>query len=57
MGSLDEKIFPVWTFIKPNLVSKIFPFTGRGGGPSTKNLFASLNMYQAKSGVEKFSLY
>ena len=27
-GSLDKKIFfPVWTCIKPNLVSKIFPFT------------------------------
>ena len=48
--------FPVWTCIKPNLVSKIFPFTG-GGGPSTKNLFPSLNMYQAKSGVKNFSLY
>ena len=49
--------FPVWTCIKPNLVSKIFPFTGGGGGPSTKNCFSSLNMYQAKSGVKKFSLY
>ena len=29
----------------------------RGGGPSTKNFFPSLNMYQAKSGVKNFSLY
>ena len=30
-GSLCKKIFsPVWTCIKPNLVSKIFPFTGEG---------------------------
>ena len=28
-----------------------------GGGPSTKNFFSSLNMYQAKSGVKNFSLY
>ena len=39
----------------PNLVSKIVPFTR--GGPSTKNFFPSLNMYQAKCGVKKFSLY
>ena len=51
-----QKIFfLVWTCIKPNLVSKIFPFTR--GGPSTKIFFPSLNMYQAKSGVKKFSLY
>ena len=32
--------FPVWTCIKPNLVSKIFPFTGGGGGvPWQKNFF------------------
>ena len=39
-GSLDKKnfFFPVWTCIKPNLVSKNFPFTG-GGGPSTKIFF------------------
>ena len=55
-GFPRQKIFfPVWTCIKPNLVSKIFPFTG-GGGPLTKNLFPSLNMYQAKSGVKNFSL-
>ena len=33
---------------------KIFPF--RGGGLD-KNIFSILNMYQAKSGVKKFSLY
>ena len=51
---------PVWTCIKPNLVSKFFPFTGgggRGGVPRQKHFFSSLNMYQAKSGVKNFSLY
>ena len=53
-----QKIFfPVWTCIKPNLVSKFFPFTGGGGGPLTTIFFPSLNMYQAKSGVKNFSLY
>ena len=55
-GSLEKFFFLVWTCIKPNLVSKIFPFTGEGG-PSTKFFFPSLHMYQAKSGVKKFSLY
>ena len=31
--------------------------SGGGGGPLTKKKFPSLNMYQAKSGVKKFSLY
>ena len=31
-GPLTKKFFPVWTCIKPNLVSKFFPFTGGGGG-------------------------
>ena len=37
-------------------MSKIFPFTGKGGGgvPSVKFFFSSLNMYQAKSGVKIF---
>ena len=48
--------FPVWTCIKPNLVSKKFPFTG-GGVPRQKIFFPILNMYQAKSGVKNFSLY
>ena len=53
-----KNFFPVWTCIKPNLLSKIFPFTwGRGGGSLCENFFSSLNMYQAKSGVKKFSLY
>ena len=34
---------------------KIFPLLG--GGPQQNNFFSSLNMYQAKSGVKKFSLY
>ena len=77
--------FPVWTCIKPNLVSKFFPFTWGGvpwqkyfsqsehvssqiwchkffpllggGGSLDKKFFSSLNMYQAKSGVQNFSLY
>ena len=53
-GVLDKKISSVWTSIKPNLVSKIFPFTGRGG-PVIKKKFSSLNRYQAKSGVKNFS--
>ena len=37
--SLDKKIFfPVWTCIKPNLVSKNFPFT-RGGSLNKKFFF------------------
>ena len=40
-GSLNKKIFfPVWTCIKPNLVSKNFPFTGRGGSLNKKNFFS-----------------
>ena len=56
-GPLTKFFFPVWTCIKPNLVSKIFPFTGGGEDPCTKNFFSSLNMYQAKSAVNNFSLY
>ena len=58
-GVPQQKIFfPVWTCIKPNLVSKFFPFTsGGGGGSLDKKIFPSLNMYQAKSGVKNFSLY
>ena len=38
-GSLDKKyFFPVWTCIKPILVSKNFPFT-RGGSLNTKIFF------------------
>ena len=36
-GPSAKNFFPVWTCIKPNLVSKIFPFTG--GGPSAKTFF------------------
>ena len=35
---LTKKNFPVWTCIKPNLVSKNFPFTG-GGVPRQKFFF------------------
>ena len=35
---------------------KIFPLLG-GGVPQQNFFFPSLNMYQAKSGVKKFSLY
>ena len=39
-GPLTKIFVLVWTCIKPNMVSKIFPFTGvGGGGPSTKNFF------------------
>ena len=35
-----QKIFsPVWTCIRPNLVSKIFPFTWGGGVPRQKIFF------------------
>ena len=54
-GPSTKIFFPVWTCIKPNLVSKFFPFTG--GGCLDKISFSSLNMYQAKSGVKIFSLY
>ena len=41
-GGPSVKIFfPVWTCIKPNLVSKIFPFTGGGGVPLWKFFFQS----------------
>ena len=33
VGSLDKNFFPVWTCIKPNLVSKNFPFTVTGYPP------------------------
>ena len=38
-GPSTKIFFPVWTCIKPNLVSKIFPFTGGGGCPLTKIFF------------------
>ena len=33
---------------------KFFPLLGGGGGTSAKIFFSSLNMYQAKSGVQNF---
>ena len=59
-GGGHQQIFfpPVWTCIKPNLMSKkIFPFTWGVGGSLDKIFSPSLNMYQAKSGVKNFSLY
>ena len=38
---LTKIFFPVWTCIKPNLVSKNFPFTGEGGSPQQKFFFQS----------------
>ena len=38
-GALCEIFFPVWTCIKPNLVSKIFAFTGGGGGVPLQKFF------------------
>ena len=49
---------PAWTqeaYRPPRGHSNFLLF--RGGGPLTKKFFSSLNMYQAKSGVKKFSLY
>ena len=37
--------FPVWTCIKPNLMSKMFPFTGEGGPPPKKLLRMSWNTF------------
>ena len=51
----QKNFFPVWTCIRPNLVSKNFPFTWEEGVPR-QNFFSGLNMYQAKSGVKNFSL-
>ena len=42
---LKKIFFPVWTCIKPNLVSKIFPFTGGGGPPPEKLLRMSWNTF------------
>ena len=56
-GSPRQKIFfPVWTCIKPNLVSKIFPFTVvGGGGPSTKNFFFQSEHVSSQIWCQKFS--
>ena len=55
-GSLDKKFFPQSEHVSSQIwCQKNFPLLG--GVPLTKNFFPSLNMYQAKSGVKKFSLY
>ena len=56
-GSLDKKFFPQSEHVSSQIwCQKIFPLLG-GGGPLTKIFSPSLNMYQAKSDVKKFSLY
>ena len=53
-GSLDKKFFFQSEHVSSQIwCQKFFPLLGRG----PKNFFPSLNMYQAKSGVKKFSLY
>ena len=52
-----KKIFPQSEHVSSQIwCQKIFPLLG-GGVPWQKIFFSSLNMYQAKSGVKKFSLY
>ena len=56
-GSLDKIFFSQSEHVSSRIwCQKFFPLLG-GGGPSTKNFFPSLNMYQARSGVKNFSLY
>ena len=62
-GSLDKKFFCQSEHVSSQIwCQNFFPLpvvvVGEGGGcPSTKKFFASLNMYQAKSGVKIFSPY
>ena len=46
--------FPVWTCIKPNLVSKIFPFTGGWGGSLDKNFFFQSEHVSSQIWCQKF---
>ena len=56
-GSLNKNFFSQSKHVSSQIwCQNFFPLLG-GGGPSTKLFFASLNMYQAKSGVKNFSLY
>ena len=48
---LTKKFFPVRTCIKPNLVSKIFPFTG--GGPLNKKIFSQPEHVSSKIWCQK----
>ena len=52
-GSLCKNFFRVWTCIKPNLVSKIFPFTG--GGSLCKNFFFQSEHVSSQIWCQKFS--
>ena len=55
-GSLDKKFFFQSEHVSSQIwCQKFSPLLG--GGSLYKNFFSSLNMYQAKSGVKKFSLY
>ena len=57
-GSLDKTFFAQSEHVSSQIwCQKFFPLLGGEGGPSTKKIFPSLNMYQAKSGVKNFSLY
>ena len=57
-GPLTKIFFLVWTCIKPNLVSTIFPFTGGEGVPGQKIFFPAWTCIKPNlSGVKKFSLY
>ena len=51
-GPLAKIFFPVWTCIKPNLVSKIFPFTG--GGSLNKNFFSQSEHVSSQIWCQKF---
>ena len=54
--SLDKNFFSQSEHVSSHIwCQKFSPLLG--GGPSTKNFFPSLNMYQAKSGIKNFSLY
>ena len=55
-GPFKKIFFPVWTCIKPNLVSKIFPFTGEGGVPQQKN-FSQSEQVSSQIWCQGFSLY
>ena len=55
-GPLTKKIFFQSEHVSSQIwCQKIFPLLGEV--PWQKNFFSSVNMYQAKSGVKKFSLY
>ena len=58
-GSLDKKYFSQSEHVSSQIwCQKFIPLRWWGaGGPLTKYFFSILNMYQAKSGVKKFSLY